>query len=84
MKNRLVRIDPTVQEIKRFITMYAPPRNMQVRRPRGGAEQIVEAIWVSIKKNHTRKQTIKIINNMPLDEIEEFLARWKLERSIGE
>lgn len=46
--------------------------------------QVVYEIWFSIKKNHTRKQTIRIINNMSLDEIELALAKWKLERSVGE
>lgn len=73
----------SVSDVKTAICIFIPPRYPTYPAyPSRSSLGVAFFIWWLLKDKRTRKQTIRIINNLTSEEIEAYLARWKLERSI--
>ena len=77
------KIWPTAQSVKKAINQntfrFHTPRSYPL--PVAAVQEIVIGIWNRLKPTHTRKQTIRIMNKMTMDELESECARYILERS---
>ena len=75
---------PTAQSVKRALNRSAFPNAVKRFFPEWPVEgnlEVLRIIWERLKPTHTRKQTIRIMNQMTMDELESECARYILERS---